>query len=935
MKRSLLLVAACLLATSAVFAQKKVLDHDVYDIWPSIKYSAMSRDGNWLLYSQGPAVGDTELLVKAINGGNVYKVERANGARFSSDAKFVVAMVIPPKAASDQAKKDKKPAPKNNLAILDLATGTPRVIENVSSFKLAAQDSGWIAYTPDPPAPTTQPKPEEKKTEEPKKDEPAKKKDHAVGKDLVVLHLASGKTIELKDVVDSNFDKYGKRLLYTRSTKDGKEDGVYVLDLPSGQVTALMVGLGTYRASTFSDETGAIAFLTDKNDYKSEQPSHEVFLVRPGSKTPELVAKEGSPGLTNGWWIAPRGSLSFSKSGARLMFRTAPKAETAKKDETPDDEKVTVDIWNWKDPDLQTVQLLNAESERNRTYLATYDLRTGRLLQVETPQIRSVSIGARGDGEWAVGSDSLPYRQLISWDQGYSDYYLIDMKTGQSFKFLEKSSDGASLSPTGAYVSWWDDRTHGWYVMRCADRQIRNVSAQIPYGLFDDEDDHPGDPPSYGNAGWTKNDAAFLVYDKFDLWAVDPRGTKAPICVTDGMGRIANMRFRAIRLEREEDSADPSKPLYLRATDLRTMASGFYRDQLNAARRPERLIMADKNFGTPTKADDADRIYFTRMSFDEYPDIWVSDLQFSAPVKMTDANPLMREYKWGSAELVEFTSLNGQKLKGILRKPADFDPMKTYPMIVYFYENLSQDLHAFRGPGPSSGAGISPSFYTSRGYVLFEPDIPFKVGYPGQSAKDSILAGINAVVAKGFVDPKRIAIHGHSWGGYQTAYLVTQTDMFRCAVAGAAVSNMISAYGGIRWGSGLVRQMQYEKGQSRIGGSLWERPLQFIENSPIFWADKVNTPLLMIHNDADDAVPWYQSIEYFTALRRLGKPTWLLNYNGEFHGLRKRANQKDWSIRMQQFFDYYLKDGPLPKWMEEGIPATLKGKDLGLEPIKK
>ncbi len=204
-------------------------------------------------------------------------------------------------------------------------------------------------------------------------------------------------------------------------------------------------------------------------------------------------------------------------------------------------------------------------------------------------------------------------------------------------------------------------------------------------------------------------------------------------------------------------------------------------------------------------------------------------------------------------------------------------------------------------------------------------------GYPGESAFDCIVPGVLSIVAKGFVDPARIGVQGHSWGGYQIAYLVTKTNIFAAAEAGAPVVNMTSAYGGIRWGTGMSRMFQYERTQSRIGGTLWEKLPRYIENSPLFWADKVETPVLMLHNDEDTAVPWYQGIEYFVALRRLNKPVWMLNYNGEPHGLRKYQNQKDWQLRMQQFFDHYLMDAPAPVWLAEGVPAVKKGRTLGLE----
>ena len=321
---------------------------------------------------------------------------------------------------------------------------------------------------------------------------------------------------------------------------------------------------------------------------------------------------------------------------------------------------------------------------------------------------------------------------------------------------------------------------------------------------------------------------------------------------------------------------------------------------------------------------------FTRSTFQEFPDIWVTDLDFEAPSRVTAANPQQSEYSWGTAEVVEWTSADGIKLQGILYKPDGFDPSEQYPMMVYFYERSSDGLHQYTVPAAGSSS-INRSFYVSRGYLLFVPDIPYRIGYPGESAVDAVVPGVVSLIDEGFVDKERVGVQGHSWGGYQIAYMVTRSDIFAAAEAGAPVSNMTSAYGGIRWASGMSRAFQYERTQSRIGGSRWADPRRYIENSPICTADKIRTPVLMMHNDEDGAVPWYQGIELFVAMRRLGKPVWMLNYNGEAHGLRQEHNQRDWAIRMQQFFDHYLMDQPMPVWMDEGVPAILKGETLGLE----
>jgi dipeptidyl aminopeptidase/acylaminoacyl peptidase len=335
--------------------------------------------------------------------------------------------------------------------------------------------------------------------------------------------------------------------------------------------------------------------------------------------------------------------------------------------------------------------------------------------------------------------------------------------------------------------------------------------------------------------------------------------------------------------------------------------------------------MAAKSFGAPVKAKNADVLMLTASRFDEYPDILVTDPDFKALKKVSDAGKQKDPFTWGKAELVRYKNSDGVPLSGILIKPDDFDPKRKYPMMVYIYEKLSEGVHRFVEPRPSHS--INASYYASNGYLVLMPDIVYNIGYPGQSALKCVLPAIQSVVDQGFVNEDAIGIQGHSWGGYQIAYMVTQTNRFKAAAPGALVGNMTSAYSGIRWGTGLPRQFQYERTQSRIGGSLWEYPMRFIENSPVFQATRVQTPILMLHNDNDDAVPWYQGIEYYLALRRLNKEVYMFNYNGEPHGLRRRPNQKDYTRRLQEFFDHFLKGAAAPEWMEKGIPYLQREKE--------
>lgn len=454
------------------------------------------------------------------------------------------------------------------------------------------------------------------------------------------------------------------------------------------------------------------------------------------------------------------------------------------------------------------------------------------------------------------------------------------------------------------------------------------MTKDLGVAFHDETHDTPNEPNPYGQMGWGVNDEVFYVYDKYDIWALDPKGSKSWNW-TGGTGRAQTIRYRYQRVDSEEKNIDVSKPVLLNTFHSVSKYGGFARYGAGA-NTPEVLWSGPYAPGFVTKQKNAEMYWVMRGNFSEIAELYETDSQFKEWKQRSLTNPQKEQFLWGEAELVSWISADGKPLEGILYKPEGFDPSKKYPMMVYFYETHSEGLYRSMSPAPSAST-INIPFFVSRGYLVFTPDIVYSEGYPGKSAENSIIPGTLNLIAKGFVDENRIAIQGQSWGGYQVAHLVTRTNLFAAAGAGAPVSNMFSAYGGIRWQTGMSRMFQYEKTQSRIGKTLWERPLYYLENSPLFRVPDIQTPLLMMHNDADGAVPWYQGIELFVAMRRLQKPVWMLNYNGEAHNLVQRVNRKDLSIRLSQFFDHYLLGAPAPAWMKEGLPAVKKGLEWGFE----
>lgn len=930
---------------------KRPLSQKDFAAWRSISSPTLSRDGRILAYAYMPQEGDGDLVVRDLKRGQEWRhgagalppppiqlPEELNPEApppqpsiriaISSDGRYVVATTYPSKADMDKARKArKKPEemPKGGLLVVDTASGEAVRLENVKSVQVPSRSGAWAAYLkePKPEARKDAVRPDGKGEAGPQPRPAAEKREY--GSELVLRDLASGAERSFADVLEYSFSRDGRTLLYAVSSRNEADNGVYAAS-PGAAVQPLSVGKGKYVKLAWDREQRRAAWVSSRDDAAAAVPAYKVYLWERGAAAAEPAVGADTPGFPKELVVADKGSLGFSRDGRRLYVPVAPPAKAPRdpKDaEEGSEDRVIADLWHWKDDFVQPMQRVRANQERSRTYRGVYHLASKRYVQVADPTLPNVLFN--DDGSRALGFDDRPYRRRIDYDGVYSDVWLVDTATGVrklAVKEFRGSFGGGRAgapfqwSPDGRRAVYYADRA--WHMLDAADGSLRKVSA----GLVVAREDHdtPDAPGSYGSAGWARDSAAFIAYDRYDVWRLPVDGT-APRCLSAGDGRAKRIEYRITRIEPveendEERGLDLGKPLVLRGESEATRDSGFFRQADQGV--PSGLLWGAKNHRFVARAREADTVLLTASRFDEYPELLATDTSFRAPAKVSAGGLQKEPFLWGSAELVPFRSADGVPLQAALYKPEGFDPKKKYPLLVYIYERLSQDLHNFRHPSPSHNP--NPSFYVSNGYLVLMPDISYAVGQPGESALKCVLPAIQAAVDQGGVDEQAIGIAGHSWGGYQIAYMITRTARFRAAEAGAPVGNMTSAYSGIRWGSGQPRQFQYEKTQSRIGPSLYEAPQKYLENSPVFHAARVTTPLLILHDDMDDAVPWYQGIELFLALRRHGKEAYLINYNGEFHGLRRRHNQKDFALRLQQYFDHFLKGTPKPEWMEKGIP---------------
>lgn len=934
--KSLSLLFVVLFAAGAS-AQKRAIVAKDFDSWKSISGQALSRDGHYLAYGLFPQEGDGEVVVRDLKSGQEFRENagqlpppaiedptadapappRTIKLSFSRDSKTLVYLAYAKQSAVDASKRDKKTPAHEELVVVDLASGKAVRVADVKSFQIPDKGDGFLAYQKygagaAPAAGGT--------AADDAEDGQARAAGRGTGAAaefgsvMVLRKLADGSEREFADVLEYQLTKDAKSLAYSVASAKADTDGVFTVETSGGEAKTLMAGKGKYQHLAWDEKDNELAFIGNPGAASDDKKmSFKLYLWKAGDAKAAEVVTADSTGFHKGFVINDHAALTFSKDGSRLFFGTAPPPPPAHAKEI-DEDKASFDEWNYKDDYIPPAQKVRATADMNRAYRAVYLVAQKKMVQLADDSMADVTPNEAA--RYGLGMNDKEYRPMQDYSgERVADYYLVDMETGQRTPLAKKLEGAMRWSGDGKYALSFDGKD--WTSIALPSGTKVNLTAKLPVKFWNEENDTPSTPPAYGFGGWTKDDKYVLLYDHYDVWQVAPDGSSA-VNLTQGVGRKERLELRYVKLDAEERTIDPAKPLLLRAENTETRDTGYYTTKIDSKEAPRRLLMVAKDVGNPIKAKDADVYVTTEQTFAQFPDLLVTDATFGSLKKVSDANPQQAGLLWGSDEMVSFENVDGVPLQGILYKPENFDPHKKYPMIVYLYEKLSQNINHFVDPKPMDSINIS--YYVSNGYLVFTPDIVYQTGYPGQSALKCVMAGVNAVTARGFVDEKNIGIQGHSWGGYQIAYMVTQTNRFKAAEDGAPVANMISAYDGIRWGPGRPRQFQYEHTQSRIGGTIWEYPLRFIENSPIFMVDKIQTPLLIIHNDADDAVPWYQGIELFLALRRLGKEAYMFTYNGEPHHLRRRPNQKDYATRMAQFFDYELKAGPKPKWMDEGVP---------------
>ena len=919
----------------SISSAQKPLTHDVYDSWKNINTTILSYDGRYISWEINPEQGDGWLYLFDQKKSALDSFARGYNARFSASSGFLVFQIKPAYAATRKAKLDKKKKedwPKDSLGIWLLEKDTIMKYGPIRSYLLPIESSNnwlaiWYSYS-DEKSDSGMHKADMGKIKHQKKSKLLKETGN-----LQFLDPVNNLGKVEKYVLEVNSSRNGESFAFTQLENDSLDmESLSLFEPVLASERKIIKAINSIKKVTLDDPGKQIVFLISQDTTKTK--TFSLYYWNSNQQLANSLVDTTTLGMKRGWAPSEYYNPWFSKDGARLFFGTALRPQPDPKDTLLDDEKVVLDIWNWKDNLLQTQQKTQLETEKKFTYLALCYLKDKKFIQIADTLVRDVIFPWKGLGDFALAYDRRPYLRMSSWDaSNYKNVYSINLIDGERKQLAVKSPAQYILSPTGKNIVWYNPTDSSWHSTILSTGKTQNLTKQLNVNFYYEWNDLPALPTNYGMGGWFKNDNYVLINDHYDIWKFDLSGKDKPINLTSGSGRKNSIQYRIITLDPDESFVNFSNPVILSGFNELNKENGYFKLESELPSFPKVLWFGKNSYSGIVKAKKTDTYIWRKGSFKEFNDLWLVKTLNEGPKKISLANPQQVKYLWGDVRLVEWTSLNKEKLQGLLYTPENMLPGKKYPMLVYFYERSSDGLYNHFIPGPSHSI-LNRPFTTSNGYVLFIPDITYRTGYPGRSAIDAVVSGCLSMCAQfDFIDKDNMGIQGHSWGGYQVTYIITQTNIFKAAMAGAPVSNMTSAYGGIRWSTGVSRMFQYEQAQSRIGGTLWDKTMLYLENSPIFSLPKVNTPLLIMHNDMDGAVPWYQGIELFNSLRRLDKPVWMITYNGEDHNLTKRPNMKDLSIRMMQFFDHYLKNMPEPVWMAEGIPAINKGKvdGYGLE----
>ncbi|MGI6369580.1 MAG: S9 family peptidase [Ignavibacteria bacterium] len=899
-----------LLLSSLSLQAKRNFTFDDAMKFEALRNPIISNDGKWFAYEAKQDRGDvTAHINSTIDSAVVFRIKNASNIKFANNSKWVAMAINSTQMEKENAKISKDKLENNSLKLIELETKVEYDAEDLDKF-VFSEDSKWLAYS---------------KKADKNKPKMEKFKEKSLGTDLILHHLASGTDITINWVSEFAFDTNARYIFYVVSSPKGKKDGVYRRELTRefAPEKVIITRENTHFSNiAWSKTANSLAFLSAPLSEKGEPENCSLNLWQENADEVKTAIADST--CPENWYLPHKNSLTWAEDFNLLYFGLKPLSEKFiekeavkfKEENFYDTDtllaKSEVYVWHWNDPYTIPQQINQWDKWRkDQTYYAVYSFLEDKYIQLADTLVPQVIPANNLD--FAIAYSYMPYRKETTWYGTYRDIYCINLKTGKKNKVVEKIEENGSLSQSGKFIVYYKDKH--WFLYNTEKDEAISITQNLDNPFYNIFQDIPSNIYSCGFGGWVDNDKGFFLYDNWDIWYFETANLTNNKIITKGEGKEKNIKFTLRKIDRDKKYFNSTEDIIVHAFDKNNKNSGYFIANLTTGNFSNSYQMTNQYLQSIRKVKDKDQIVFSQEKYDVFPNYWIADLQFNSLRRISHLNLAIKDtFNWGTTELFEW-KYQDTILQGYLIKPDNFNPKKKYPVFVYFYDQMSSRMNRFYMPNVTHRP-VNQVYMDN--YIMFFPDIKYGVGSPGPDAVNCILSGCRELAKTGIIDTNKSCIQGHSWGGYQTAYLVTQTDFFSAACAGAPVGNMTSAYSGIRLGSGRVRQFQYEAQQSRIGGNLWDSLQAYIRNSPVFFANKMKTPLLIEFGDIDEAVPWEQGIELYMAMRRAQAPAIMLQYVNEPHWQTRYWNKLDYSIKMKEFFDHYVLGKPAPDWIIKG-----------------
>ena len=915
-------LALGLATTAALQAQapKGRVPASDYGKWETPAGGELSPDGKWVAYELRRVSGSNELRYRQIGAAQEQAVRMATAPQFTRDSRWLVYTIAPDTGGAGGAgaaggrggrggRGGGDGATRSKVGIVDLRSGATLAFDDVQSFALSQNGAQVALRRYRAPGAAGAPAPR--------------------GADLVVRDLDKGTQVTFGNVADFAWSDEGTLLAMTVDVEGRTGNGVQVLDASTGTLRSLDGGDHTYSGILWRAKSADLALFRSRTDTAFADTSQVVVTWKnAGSATPARAIYDFSTDnrFPEGMRVASYRALQWNGDGSALMFGMAPRepkpVPAGRGGSTP----ARVQVWHWKDVRQFRQQEVNAAQDRTRTLPVSWHVGTNAVVKLSDDPYETLQFSEQRNAALAV-DPSAYFKEMLS-GRSYRDIVRVDAATGKREPVISRTAGTATISPSGRYVLY--AQKGQWWSYDAQSGKRANLTDKSKGNFVDVEDDHPtAERALYGVAGWAPAENAVFVYDQFDMWRLSIDGSGAER-LTRGREDSTVYRHVAVDADRAGGGGrggrggggggaatiDLSKPVMLSSTGEWNKKAGYAK---LTGGKVQRLVWRDKAIGGLQKARDAESYLFTEQSYADSPNYLAATsdaLSTAAPVSKT--NPFQGDYGWGKQVLMDYKNKRGDKLQMMLTYPANYQPGKKYPMLVYYYEKLSQGFHQY--VGPSDRTVYNTQNFSQEGYFVLRPDVVFQKRNPGWSGLDCVTSAVKtAVAAVAEIDAKKVGAMGHSWGGYQTAfYAVHAPETFATAIAGAPLTDLVSFYGYTSGNSGLAEAQHFETGQERMDVSLWEDRNAFIRNSTVFAMDSLRIPLLLEEGDADGNVNAFQSQELYNFGRRLGKEVVYLVYEGENHNVARVESQRDYHNRQIEWFGHYLKGEPAADWIANG-----------------